>query len=208
MMGRAKNWRSSRASRGSAPARSSDDLPEPDAPRIAAMNPPRRQDPPANDLISTNRSQSEERSQQYRAEKRGGQAQSRRDALRHGLTAETVIHVLGTARIIPVQGRRDRGLRRPDGGRTGARAAIGLAALAPAAAHLDRDRPAPDPIGHRPQTSSRNRDVETEGDPEVKMPAPSFASDRQLYERSDEDDASPFVALPISVRDRPLFFSA
>jgi hypothetical protein len=45
---------------------------------------------PANDLISTNRSQSKERPTQHWATEEG-ERQSRRNALRHGLTAETVV---------------------------------------------------------------------------------------------------------------------
>jgi hypothetical protein len=85
-----------------------------------------------------------------------GKWQSRRNALRHGLTAETLIDGLEDTedyRAFDAAVAADYEARTAD--RTRALAAVGLAALAATADHFDRDRSPEDAVGHRPRTSSR-----------------------------------------------------
>jgi hypothetical protein len=56
-----------------------------------------RRSRPTNDLISTDRSQSQECAAQHRPKSDDGKQRSRRNALRQGLTAETVIDRLADA---------------------------------------------------------------------------------------------------------------
>ena len=90
----------------------------------APINTPGARDRPANDLISTNRSQSEERAPQHRAENRGGQAAVAAQCSAPWADRGDGDRRLGGQRRLPrVRGGGDRGLRCADRGRARARAA-------------------------------------------------------------------------------------
>jgi hypothetical protein len=68
-----------------------------------------------------------------------GKRQTRRNAVRHGLCAETVIEICrGSRGLQSVRSGRHRKLRRPDRRRARAGAAAGVAVVASASRHLDR----------------------------------------------------------------------
>jgi hypothetical protein len=106
--------------------------------------------------FSKNRSQSEERPPQHRAENPGGQAAVTAQCTSPwAYSGDRDRRLGGQGRLPRVRGRGDRGLRRADRGRVRAGAAACLAAPAAATDHFDRDRPAQDPVGHRPRPARR-----------------------------------------------------
>ena len=167
----------------------------------APINPPRRQGRPANDLISTNRSQSEERPPQHRAENRGGQAAVAAQCAAPWADRGDRDRRLGGQRRLPrVRGGGDRGLRRADCGR----------ARACAAAWPRCSGGCGGSFRSRPICSGFSRKSSANVEPRLAIgPVNSGRQDPQLHlvfdpqreEESDGEYERRVSALPMSVRD-------
>jgi hypothetical protein len=170
----------------------------------APINQSRPQGRSADDLISTNRCQSEECSPKHRAENRGGQAAVAARCPTPWLTAETVIDGLEDSEDYRACEAAVVADYDPDRSRTRVRAAARPPAPAAAAGHFNRDQRPEDPVGHRPA----NIEACVADNPSNRRESPVRARYRHLLSSSCSGrraprrrEASDCTAFPISVRD-------